>query len=259
MRNTWQRLAATALALTLVLGLSVARAQAQLIVGNTAAFGGGPIKTHDFATGGTVGSFVPTGAFNSNNGRGLAVLDNEVFYTELSGGFGATDFIRVAPFNGGAGGADIRTLPNPRPGFGIQDLAFSGGVLYALTGYPFSSLKVFGLNPVTGAVLSGPVSIAGPASPSSDGFTVLPNGHFLINNTDLSCTYNEYDSSTGALIPSTTIVVPGGGTCTGVDTDGVSLYFQHNFNSFVQTDLAGTFIASRLLLSPGFLEDISLV
>jgi hypothetical protein len=99
-----------------------ATAQADpLIVGNHSAFGGGPIQTWDFATGGaTVGSFVPTGASDSNNGRGVAVLGNKVYYTELSNGFGPTPSIEVAPFNGGAGGADITTLPNPRPGFGVR-------------------------------------------------------------------------------------------------------------------------------------------
>lgn len=242
--------------------------QPPLIVGNSAAFGGGPIATFDFATGATVGYFVPTGAFDNNNGRGVAVRDNEVFYTELTNGFGPTDFIRVAPFNGGAGGSDTRAIPNPRPGTGIQDLAFFGPVLYVLTGYPSSPLQVFRLDPVTGNVLSAPVAIAGPASPDSDGFTVLPNGNFLINNFDTSCTYNQYHP-TGALIPGTTIIVPDGNQCTGVDTDGVALYFQRNFNSLVQTDMAGNFIASKPVAaaSPGCtggamtqcIEDISLV
>jgi len=247
-------------ALTLVVSLWAATAQAQpLIVGNYAAFGGGPIRTYNFTGGALVGSFVPTGAFDSNNGRGVLVLGNKVYYTELTAGFGPTDFIRIAPFNGGAGGADIGSLPNPRPGTGVQDLAVSNGVLYALTGYPFTAPpQVFGLNPLTGAVLSGPVSIAGPANATSDGFTVLPNGNFLINNSDLACTYNQYDPSTGALIPATTIVVPGGVGCTGVETDGLSLFFQTNFNSFTKTTLAGAFISSTIV-GADLVEDISLV
>src|SRR5215831_13348739 len=171
-------------ALTLVVALWAATAQAApLIVCHSAAFGGGPIQTYDFATGGApVASFVPTGAFDANNGRGVVVLGNAVYYTELSGGFGPTDFIRVAPYNGGAGGTDIRTLPNPDPGKGVQDLEIANGVLYAMTGYDDTGpLKVFGLNPVTGAVVSRPVLIGPPAHTDSDGFTVLPNGNFLIN------------------------------------------------------------------------------
>src|SRR5215831_1695061 len=86
-----------AVALILVVALWAATAQAApLIICNNAAFGGGPIRTYDFAIGGAPGaSFIPTGAFDSNNGRGVLVLDNKVYYTELSSGFGPTDFIRV--------------------------------------------------------------------------------------------------------------------------------------------------------------------
>ena len=266
-KNMGPRLARTALALTFVLGASAAQAQVgPLIIGNSLA--AGPIATFDFASGATVGSFVPPQSFNTYNGHGLAVLGDEVYYTHLDQSDRFTDFIHVAPFNGGAGGADTRTLPSPRPGLGIQDLAFSGGVLYALTGWTRGPLQVFGLNPATGVVVSGPVAIAAPAS-ASDGFTVLPNGRFLINNNNYnfttSCTYNEYDPLTGALIPATTIVVPGGNTCSGVDTDGESLYFQRNFNSIVKTTLAGTFIASASVSAPSpncpfadCIQDISL-
>jgi hypothetical protein len=240
-----------------------------VIVGNTAAFGSGPIVTFAFPSGSTVGSFTPTGALG-NNPRGVAVLGNELYYTALSGDFGATDAIHVAPFNGGAGGADTRTLPNPRPDVGISDLSFSGGVLYALTGYGAAAgapVQVFGLNPLTGAVVSGPVTIAGPATPDfidADGFAVLPNGRFLINNADASCTYNQYDPTTGAIVPATTIVVPGGvesavpfSGCTGVDTDGASLFFVTNFNAITKTDLAGTLIAT-MPMAYQFLEDIAI-
>jgi hypothetical protein len=241
-----------------------------LIVGNSAADGNGPIATISFPDGAQLGSFIPSGAaVGTNNGRGLAVLNNEVYYTELSNSYGPTDFIRVAPFNNGAGGADTRTIPNPRQGFGVQDLAFSGGVLYILTGYyPLNSLlQVFQVNPSTGAVLSAPVTISGPLF-SADGFAVLPNGQFLINDGDGSCTYNQYNPSTGMVISGTTITVPGGTEgCTGVDTDGMSLYFQRNFNSIVQTDLQGNLIASVpvSVASPGCegisecFEDIAVV
>jgi hypothetical protein len=229
------------------------------IVGNNAAFGGGPIQTYDFNTGALVNSFVPDGAtIDSNNGRAVLVVGNEVFYTELCcGGVGATDSIRVAPFNGGAGGADIRTLPNPSSS-GVQDLAFAGGALYALTGYSGGPLQVFKLDPTSGAVLGGPVLIAGSGQEASaDGFAILPNGNFLINLGDTSCTYNEHDSTTGAVI-GTSLTVPQASLCTGVETDGTSLYFQTDFNSFTQTDLAGNFIA-KTTVQGNTVEDISLV
>jgi len=232
----------------------------QPITGNNASFGGGPIQTFDFRTGGPpVKEFVPTGAGGSNNGRGVEVMNGRVFYTELSGGFGPSESIHVAPFNGGAGGADVFTIPNPRPGTGIQDLAQSGGSLYAMAGYPFSEpLQVFKLKPANGKILAGPISIGGPAGTTSDGFTVLPNGNFLINSSDGNCEYNQYDGSTGTVVPSTTIIVPGGTFCTGVDNNGTSLFFQTNFNSFTQTDMAGSLIVTKPVSGENEgIEDIS--
>jgi len=234
-----------------------------LIVGNTAACGNGPVSTFDANTGAAVGSFIPSGASGCNNGRGVEVFSNNVYYTELANGFGATDVIHVAPFNGGAGGADIGTIPSPRPTTGIQDLDFSGGFLYALTGYPSDLLQVFRFNFAT-QTWSNPIPIGAPAQPDSDGFAVLPNGNFLINNGDTSCTYNQYDP-TGLVVSGTTIVVtpippavPGfpAATCTGVDTDGTSLYFLTNFNRIIRTNMAGVFISSAFIGSQ-FLEDIS--
>src|SRR5262249_41350348 len=136
-----------AAAASLFIGWGAAVHAQPLIAGNTAAFGCGPIETNDYILGQVVQSFTPTGAgspcpktvgatFNFN-GRGIAVGGEEVFYTELDEspgtlpGFGPTNLIRVATFNSGAGSADTRSLPNPRPGTGIQDLTFSNGTLYA--------------------------------------------------------------------------------------------------------------------------------
>jgi hypothetical protein len=226
-----------------------------LIVGNNAAFGNGPIQTYDFATGALVNSFVPDGAANGGNGRAVTVVGNEVFYTEVSGSPLASDGIHVAPFNNGAGGSDLRVLPNPAPSTGIQDLAYAGGYLYALTGYNQSPLQVWKLNPSTGSVIGAAISISGPAS-GADGFTVLPDGNFLINDGDTLCTYREYNSSTGQAT-GTSLSVPGGTRCTGVETDGTSLYFQTNFSSFTKTDLSGTFISTTTVTS-NTVEDISL-
>jgi hypothetical protein len=126
--------------------------------------------------------------------------------------------------------------------------------------------QVFGLNPITGAVVSGPVSLSGPVDKTSDGFTVLPNGNFLINTADESCTYNQFNPTTGAVIPATTITVSAS-ACTGVTNNGVHLFFQTNFNSFTETDFTGFVIAAKTVTSPvscapGFVDcvfDISLV
>ena len=257
------------IALVLTSCLAVGHAQVPadrtLIVVNNAAFGGGPIAVYDFAVPGDPRfEFIPDGAAGVNNGRGLEVIGDEVFYTELTGGVGPTDFIRVAPL---AGGPDIercgRPLPNPRPDAGIAALSFHDGVLYALTGFPSDPLQVFGLDPGTGAVVSGPVAIQGLADSSSEGFTVLPDGHFLINSSEASCSFTQFDPITGAEIPGTTIRVPGPGgqsavECSGVDTDGTFLYFLTNFNGFAKTDLRGAFV-SQTSITGNTGVDISLI
>jgi hypothetical protein len=225
-----------------------------LIVGNNAANGGGPIQTYDFTTGTLVNSFVPDGATSGpgNNGRALAVAGDEVFYSELFNG-GPTDAIHVAPFNDGAGGSDIRTIPNPAPSTGIQDLDYANGALYALTGYANGPLQAWKLDPRTGAVLAGPIAIN--SNPSADGFVVLPDGNFLINSGDESCTYTEYDSPTGTPTGSS-FTVPGANQCTGVALNGQSLYFETDFDSFTQTDLTGNLI-TRTTVAPNLVEDIA--
>jgi len=247
-------LLATAVALTglvsaVVTATPAAAAGPLVIANNAGSFG---ITTYDFSNGSTVNSFVPTGASGSNNGRGVAVAGNEVFYTEIG-----SDTIHVAPFNGGAGGADTRTLPNPRPGVGMQDLAFAGGALYALTGYGTSGpLEVFRLNSTTGAVIGGPVTIVGNAA-DADGFTVLPSGNFLINAGDASCSYAQFNPTTGAAT-GTSFVVAGHSECTGVDTDGTSLYFSTDFGTLTKTTLAGAVI-SNTSVGGNSAEDITLV
>lgn len=240
------------------LALTATGAQADVIVAaNAASFGGGPIGTFNFTTGLPVGSFVPTGAFGTNNGRGLAMTVDRFFYTELTGGFGSTDSIRIAPYNGGAGGADIGSFANPVPGKGIQALAFGAAGLYVLTGYPDSPPTVWILNGVTGAIVGGPVALAGGDS-AMDGFTVLPDGSFIGNLGDAANSYTHWSAAGVQSGPA--FSVPGcGGTATGVDIapDGLSLYFMCGFSSFIHTDLTGTvFLGSISAL--GSWEDIAI-
>lgn len=249
--------------LVVALGAATAQALPAISCNNASlVFGGSSIETFDFNGGATLNSFTPDGAIipnNLNNGRGILVLGNLVYYSDLSGvlGFGPTDFIRIAPFNGGAGGSDIGALPNPRPTDGVQDIAIFKGQLYVLTGYPLDSPEVFVLDAITGAIISGPISIGAPAAADSDGFTVLANGNFLINSGDGSCEYNQYDPNTGTVIAGTTISPPGGSFCTGVQTDGASLFFQTDLDSFTQTDLSGNLI-KRQTVAENQCEDISL-
>ena len=283
MRNIWK--VALASAVALVLG---ALAQAQpVIVGNTAAFGCGPIMTSDFSAGrgdasvlsrrgGRTSQLPHDGPINLHNGRGMALGGGggifRLFYTELDeipgvggqSGFGPSEFIHVADFNNGDGSGDIALFPNPRPGSGIQDLTIANGDLYVLTGYDTQVPQVFVLNAFTGAVKSGPIEIprVGFTDDSVDGFAVLPNGNFLMNNSATSCIYAEYDKTDGHFIGNI-INVPGGpARCTGVDTDGTSLYFMVDFTAIQRTDFAGNPTGFNFFDGPGgedFIEDISLI
>lgn len=275
-------------AFAIILGLSplaTVQAQSPKVSGNNAALGSGPLATTEYPTGPTV-SFVPTGATDGNcgppfcNGRGDLVLGNKNFYTELSAETifvvgGATNFIHAAPWNGGAGGADVGAwaLTNPRPGCGVQDIDYKDGYIYVLTGYPGPFLlpgcdgaQVFKVWAAGGPWI-GPVTLTSPAFPFSDGFTVLPNGNFLVNDDDGSCTYNQFDPTTGAVVPGTAIVAAGGFgdfPCTGVDNDQTllpyALYVSHNGSTLTKNTSAGAFAGPVQTPGVGWtgVEDISL-
>jgi hypothetical protein len=226
-----------------VVGLSgLARAD-EYAIANQSAFGNGVIETVDLTTGTVVNSFIPDQAkIDSNNGRGVEVLGNYVYYTELTNGFGPSNGIYVAPYNNGAGGSDIKSFANPVPGTGVVDLAAANGLLYAMTGYP-GGPEVVQATDGNGNNVGGPVTLHdlnGNVLTASDGFTVLSNGNWLINTGDAVNNYNQFDPTTGNEIAGTTIVAPGCGSSTGVDTNGTSLFFDCNLNSIVQTDLNGS-------------------
>jgi hypothetical protein len=243
------------------------------VVINNASFGNGPIQSWllDLDTGiaAPAGSFIPTGAVPggpngaSPNGRAIAVTNTQFYYTELSdGGFGPTLNIETGLYNNGAGGPDNGAIANPIPGQGIADLHFgtgvSGGDLFALAGYDTVGPEVFEFDPSTGMILLPPVTIA--TDPGADGFTILPNGNYLINRGDATNSYDQYNPTTGARIAGTNISAPGCGSATGVDTDGTHLFFDCNFNSVVETDLSGTLIHTFALPGTfGVGEELSLV
>jgi hypothetical protein len=263
--------AVVALASAMALLGAAGAAQADtLCIQNNAAFGNGPIVTVDCTTGTFVNSFVSDQAkIGSNNGRGVAVLGNFVYYTELTGnGFGPSTGIFVAPFNNGAGGHDITSFPNPVPGTGIVDLTSDNmGHLFAMTGYN-AGPEVVQETDGNGNNIGAQVTLhttGGANLTDSDGFAILPNGNWLINTGDAINSYNQFNPVTGMEIPGTTIMshTTGGVACassTGVDTDGTNLYFDCNFNSIVEDTLAGVFIGVTSTLPNGTDgEDISLV
>lgn len=259
----------------LVCAAGSARATDVLAVQNNAAFGNGPIVTVDLTTGTIVNSFIPDQAkLDSNNGRAVAVLGNFIYYTELTGGFGPSTGIYAAPFNGGAGGSDIKSFPNPIPGTGIVNVKGSGGLVYVKTGYPDGPQEVQATNG-NGGNVGAPVILtttSGGFLSSSDGFTILPNGNWLINEADETNAYDQYNPLTGMEIAGTTItaVGPGNAACgsaTGVDNNAIllpgDLVFDCNFDSIVvdavdfSTDTT-TFVSQTFTGTSGG-EDISLI
>ncbi|HEV2320174.1 MAG TPA: hypothetical protein VGV18_10520 [Verrucomicrobiae bacterium] len=187
-------------------------------------------------------------------------------------------------------------LPNPdtrtdQNGYaaGIAALAFhydpgaGKNELCALTGYGLGENSdgsanhpnVFELDPNTGNVIAGPVSIPTPEDPaepgdysSSDGFVILPNGDFLVNEYDGGdgCTiYREYygfnppQGATAGTVVSGELVVnlanvgPGFSYAAGATTDGTYLYFMTNVGkssslaTFVQTALTGAYQRSQVI------------
>ena len=246
-------------------------AKADLLgIANQAAAGDGLIETVDLTTGLFVKSFVPTQASictggGSCNGRGVEVLGNFVYYSELTNSFGPSNALYVAPFNGGAGGADIKSFPNPVPGTGIVDLASDNlGHVFAMTGYP-AGPEVVQETDGNGGNIGGLVTLhttAGGNLTSSDGFTILANGNWLINDGDAVNSYNQYNPITGAEIAGTTVQASNGsgvcGSSTGVENNGTNLFFDCNLNSIVEDTLTGGFVSSTPLTAGNF-EDISLV
>jgi hypothetical protein len=253
-------------AVALVGGEGVAKADT-LCIQNNAAAGNGPIITADCTTNTIVNSFIPDQAkIDTNNGRGVAVLGNFVYYTELTDEFGPSTGIFVAPFNNGAGGADIKSFPNPVPGTGIVDLTSDNmGHLFAMTGYP-GGPEVVEETDGDGNNIGSPVTLhmtGGADLTDSDGFAILPDGDWLINSGDAVNSYNQYNPTTGQEISRTTIQshTTGGALCgdsTGVDSDGTNLFFDCNFDSIVEDTMSGVFISSTLTGGTGG-EDISLV
>lgn len=129
-------------------------------------------------------------------------------------------------------------------------------------------------NPDTGQRIAGPITIHGYATGNSDGFTVLPSGHFLINDFDGDSGrwdnpdyYREYDMSGNLISNGLKIDMRSFGfpTATGVTVapDGQSLYFMAydlavGLNAtIVQTDLQGNLIGFQPLSDVGInVEDI---
>ena len=247
----------------------------------------GPIQSFDYASGVLLNSFTPDGAnglpfYPQPAGRAFAIYGGKIYYTEFQDS-DLSSPIHVCLYGDyGTGGHDLPNssqqtspLPNPRQGYCIQGLAFHNGELYALTGYNTGQPEVYELNPNSGAVIAGPISIhlppTDPDPDSADGFTVLMNGDFLINDFDGGdgcTTYREYNATTGQPVPGGLVVnVANFSTAVGFSVNagtGVTcapdgtLYFvvgnvvpnvRFNIQAIVHTDSNGGYISSQVVNS----------
>ena len=89
-----------------------------------------------------------------------------------------------------------------------------------MTGYP-SGPEVVQATDGNGNNIGGPVTLhtlSGGTLSNSDGFTVLANGNWLINDGDATNSYNQYDPTTGMEIPGPHVVASNGsGACAELD------------------------------------------
>jgi hypothetical protein len=200
-------LALTFVSAVALMAIGTAAKADRIGIANQAAFGNGVIETVNLDLHTVLGSFIPDGAkIGSANGRGVQLFlgSNLIYYTELSNGFSATDFIRVAPYNNGAGGADVLQFPNPVPGTGVVVLTSdSAGHLFVMTGYP-NGPEVVQETDGSGNNIGGPVTlhkIGGATLDAADGFAILPNGNWLINDDDAVNSYNQYNPLTETKSP----------------------------------------------------------
>ncbi len=233
------------------------------VSGNNAAMGGGPVQRWvlppplPFGPTPPTDQFIPDGAtVPLANGRAWGADQVRYYYSELSGGFGPSDGIHVVPVVASTfGGPDSFVFANPSPLTGIRDLDVSivDNDLYAFTGSASTPPTVFRLSRVDGHVIGSPVILQAPAVWDSDGFTILPNGNFLVNLGDASPLYQEFNSVSGAPV-GTGFSVPCG-KATGVDAGFSSLVIQCDFHSFLVTTLSGV-VFETYLVSPNNIEDI---
>ena len=266
------------------------------------------ILTYEFSDGALVTNFIPQSAANNPYayGRGLAIYNTNFFYTEalydsVSGLTLKNGDIPFCNYGTDGSGSDTNSGTNANPDTredvytdyaNVAGLAFHYDTntdkteLYALTGYGLHTqsggitnyAEVWEIGQSNGTVVAGPTNILTPiAEPgqnpvsyaSSDGFAVLTNGDFLINDFDGDAgsrctTYREYYGSgqnAGQIRPPSQgglqidLSVFGLSKATGVtlSPDGKSLYFvtgidnpnPRNQQTLVQTDLSGNLLGTQ--------------
>jgi hypothetical protein len=230
-----------------------------LITANIAGQSGGvpgPLQTMDFQTGNLINSILPA---HAGGGRAIAIYNTNIYYTDDDG----SGVFVEAYGTDGSGGSYSNFLSNPdtrgiSPIPAIQGLAFYSNQLYALTGYASYTPWVWVRTNLSSgnwtfvtALSGGPSGFSCGSTPCAncDGFAILTNGNYLVNDQDgfdIAPVYREYDHNAGTNIASLAIDSStfGWPRCSGVTCSPTnnSLYFAVSSDTawgVVQTDFSG--------------------
>jgi hypothetical protein len=237
-------------------------AQASTIWGTNARFGSVDIEAFDTVTGLSVAQFLdPNITARNDNGRGIALLGNTIYYTTAnSGNIYVTDAVTHA---------DNGILVNT--GFpGIANVATDGVFIYA-NSYQSSTGIINKYD--TAGNLVGTVTV-GAGFFGRDGFEVQNNPNinggattFISNRGDGQGHYDVY-GSTGTLLLSAFIdpSKDGAGGVTGIAYDGTN-YFVSDINNNRLFEYSGTGVFIKIINLAGdpepngtrLLEDLSAV
>ena len=216
-------------------------ATASVIWGNSASGGNVNLEAFDSVTGLLIPGqqfLVPNLTARGDNGRGVALLGDTIYYTTASSG---NIYVTNAMSH-----ADLGILVNT--GFnGIANVATDGTFIYA-NNYQSTSGIINKYN--TSGLLVGTVTV-GPGLNGRDGFEVQNNPNiaggattFISNRGDLTSPYDVYDS-TGTLLISAFIdpsLAAGGiygNSQTGIAYDGTD-YFVSQIRSNLMLHYSGT-------------------
>jgi hypothetical protein len=238
------RAALPALAALMVILASAAMADS-FVYGNNASFGTPYVYKIDKATGAIVSTY---SNLSGENGRGVVVVGNTMYYTAVSSGSVYSYNLSTSTDNGVlftvADSTSLSTIAFDGTNFWIGDYAGTNrAFLYTPTG---TLLKTITLSDCSG---------------DCDGLEYLAaNGGELISNRgDAEGPYDLYDTNGNLLTAS--FINPsdhGCGASTGIAFDGTDFFVSCNFSSLAEFDASGNYI-STLSVTGGspLMEDLS--
>lgn len=214
-----------------------------VIYGNNAGFGNIRIEAFNATTGALVDSFLlPNTTARADNGRGIAVLGNTIYYTTAnSGNVYVTDAITHADL-----GIAFNTGLN-----GIANIATDGINLY-LTGYNGTNNAY--VYSTSGTLMKTLIGFGN----SRDGFEIAGN-NIIANRGDAEGPYDLYDLN-GNLIK-LAFITPLASDPTGIAFDGTNYFVSEVHSGKIEVfDINGNYLRTITLEGSGhLLEDLSTV